>query len=224
MFPFRLIAVLLIASLQAACSAPQRTSIDHDALAREITALAADDQRLDMLVVNSDPKVKEPGFFEQKRRLQIERTTRIKEMFDQIGFPTPPKFDKEVTSDFWLLVQHSDNDPAFQQRVLDAMDALPAGVIETTEQAYLVDRVLINTGRLQRYGTQVDFDFDQARAFPKPVEDPAGIDERRASAGLESLSKYMNGMSEMNYMMNQGLYETEGITQPWVYPAGYSDW
>ncbi len=217
------LAAALLASLTA-CAPTQRPGIDHAAIADEINRLAADDQHYDRLVMNSDPGVSEPGFFERKRRLQIERTARIRDIFADTGFPAPPAFDAGTSSDFWLLVQHSDNDPGFQQRVLDAIGALPPGVVSPSETAYLVDRVRMNTDRPQVYGTQVDYDFDHARAFPKRLEDPTGVDARRASVGLAPLSEYMNEMSELSFRMNRAMYEGKGVTEPWRYEPGYSGW
>lgn len=216
--------ISLLAVLLQACSTQSLSSEDHDALAAEIRAMAQDDQRLDQLVVRSDPETRETGFFKKKEQLQRERTARAREIFELVGFPTAPAFDASASSDFWLLVQHSDNDPAFQQRVLEAIDKLPDGTVSLSERAYLVDRVRINTHRPQRFGTQTAYDFEQARAFPKALEDPKRVDDRRASQGLEPLWEYMNALSELNYSMNKKLYESKGITRPWRYPDGYSDW
>jgi hypothetical protein len=57
-----------------------------------------------------------------------------------------------------------------------------------------------------------------------PVEDPAGIDARRAAAGLEPLWQYMNGMSELNHTMNRAMYEDKGIMHPHRYPEGFTAW
>lgn len=221
---FLSIAIASLLSALPACATGSRSDTDAVAIANEINELAADDQRLDQLVINSDPQIKEPGFFDRKRELQIERTARIKQIYNDIGFPAPSEFDAKASSNFWLLVQHSDNDPVFQQQVLDAMDELPESVVSSSEKAYLVDRVRINTDRPQLYGTQVLYDFDQARAYPKPTEDPAGVDERRSAVGLEPLWQYMNGMSKLNHTMNRAMYQDKGVMQPWQYPEGYSGW
>lgn len=217
------IALTLLAHLTG-CASVRSSPADRNAIAAEINELAADDQHYDRLVIKGDPQIREPGFFDRKRELQIERTDRIKQIFDDVGFPAPPEYDAKTATNFWLLVQHSDNDPAFQQRVLDAMESLPQGTVKPSEKAYLIDRVRINTNRPQLYGTQVDYDFDRARAFPMPVEDPARVDERRAAVGLEPLWEYMNAMSEMNFGMNKAMYESSGVAEPHRYPEGFSDW
>jgi hypothetical protein len=47
----------------------------------------------------------------------------------------------------------------------------------------------VNEGREQVYGTQMCGTADGA-AIPWPIEDPDGVDERRAAAGLEPLADY----------------------------------
>lgn len=55
----------------------------------------------------------------------------------------------------WLIAQHADHDPAFQQEVLTLLEKeLAARDTSPTNYAYLYDRVAVNTGKLQRYGTQ----------------------------------------------------------------------
>ncbi|MEM9372958.1 MAG: DUF6624 domain-containing protein [Planctomycetota bacterium] len=220
----RLMPLALATLAIAGCVTHQRSAIDHASIASEIRQLADDDQHYDQLVINADPQIQTPGFYDRKRQLQIERTARITQIFADIGFPAPPEFDTETASDFWLLVQHSDNDPLFQQQVLDAMHALSEGTVRPSEKAYLIDRVRINTNREQIYGTQVDYDFDQARAYPKPLADPASVDQRRRDVSLEPLSQYMNTMSEMNHTMNRAMYLQRGIETPWVYPPDFRDW
>jgi hypothetical protein len=84
----------------------------------------------------------------------------------------------------WLIVQHSDRNPAFQREVLDRLERLlPTGRVSRRHYAYLWDRVAAAEGRLQRYGTQYTC---KDRVFVlSPTEDPKGLDARRKLMGLE---------------------------------------
>jgi hypothetical protein len=89
-----------------------------------------------------------------------------------------------------LLVQHADHDPAWQQTVLDSLaPRVKTGDMQGKYYAYLVDRVAVNAGRLQVYGTQGGCqgpgDWRQ-----KPVADPDGLEARRAEVGLPSSAEY----------------------------------
>jgi len=62
-------------------------------------------------------------------------------------------------------------------------DADPAGV------AMLEDRIAVFEGRSQRYGTQYDWnDAADAMEPMKGVDDPAGVDARRAAVGLPPIT------------------------------------
>ena len=68
------------------------------------------------------------------------------------------------------------------------------GDVSKIDIAYLEDRVRVNTGRGQIYGTQ----FRETRneegivvAYePKPIEDIEHLDDRRISVGLEPFEEY----------------------------------
>lgn len=104
---------------------------------------------------------------------------------------------------FWLLVQHTDKHPDFQMKVLDSMKVeANKGNATMKDYAYLIDRVKINNGELQIYGTQMDLDSAETSYFPKPVIDPDQLDERRKSVGLSPIEQYIKFMNE-NYLVHK---------------------
>ena len=66
--------------------------------------------------------------------------------------------------------------------------AFEAGHAHPRDLAVLTDLVLRGEGRPQRYGMLVTGWPDVA---PEPIEDPEGVDERRASLGLPSLAEHL---------------------------------
>jgi hypothetical protein len=54
----------------------------------------------------------------------------------------------------------------------------------------LTERVRVNEGREQLYGTQFAGFKDEA-GEPWPIEDPRALDQRREAAGLEPFSGYV---------------------------------
>jgi len=69
------------------------------------------------------------------------------------------------------------------------------GEADPRHEAYLIDRVRMNEGREQVYGTQLA-DFRDGALVPWPIEDPHAGDRRRASVGLEPLREYIVSFSE----------------------------
>jgi hypothetical protein len=113
------------------------------------------------------------------------RTARIREIVAAQGWPGRALVGDDGASAAWLLVQHADDDPQFQDRALELMQAaVDAGDADAGELAYLTDRVRVGQGLPQVYGTQF------GRTGPQPIEDPGGLDERRASVGLEPFADY----------------------------------
>lgn len=90
----------------------------------------------------------------------------------------------------WLIVQHSDHDPAFQREALALLTRLK-DQNETNKRnyAYLYDRLAANEGRNQLYATQARCRAGRREPHPA-VEDPQGLETRRAAMGLETLEAY----------------------------------
>ncbi len=143
---------------------------------------------------------------------------RLKQIFDKFGFVGFDLAGEEGSLNFWLMVQHSDHNPEFQQEVLEKMKIqVDQQNADPSNYGLLVDRVNLNTGKPQIYGTQVDYNFDIAQAFPKNLADSANVNERRKSIGLEPIEDYLNQMSLMNFEMNKQFYLDKGITEPKLY-------
>lgn len=118
---------------------------------------------------------------------------RLKHIVIQDGFPTRTMVGDDGVDAAWLLTQHADSDPAFQARILRVLAArVRQHAFDPSELAMLTDRVLIHEGKPQRYGTQ--FGNDGSGLKPGKMEDPAHVDQRRASVGLGPLADYSCAM------------------------------
>lgn len=120
-----------------------------------------------------------------------ENTRWLKAQLSQGGWFTVSKYGADADMAAWLLVQHADRDVAFQADVLRILEPFVA-TRETaqTNYAYLYDRVAVNGGRPQRYGTQ---GLCTAAGVwqPREVERPEKLDERRAAVGLGPEADYI---------------------------------
>ena len=123
----------------------------------------------------------------------------LKEIFDKYGFLNYDLVGEKGSSDFWLLVQHQDNHPSFQDSVLVKMKMeVDSGKASATNYAYLVDRVKVNSGQPQVYGTQMQMNSDTTSFEPMTVIEPEKLNERRKSVGLDSIESYIQTMNERN--------------------------
>ena len=123
-------------------------------------------------------------------------TARMHQIVDAYGWPGKTLVGEDGANDAWLLVQHADEDREFQKRCLELMAAAGPKEVSQGSFAYLVDRVRVGEGRPQVYGTQ--FWTDESGQFgPRPIEDEALVDERRAGVGLGPLAEYRKTMMEL---------------------------
>jgi hypothetical protein len=96
----------------------------------------------------------------------------------------------------WLLIQHADQQPDFQNEVLKILEPLyKIGETDPRNYAYLFDRVAASFSdpskrSLQRYGTQGNC-VGPGVWEAIPIEDPAKVDQRRAKVGLGRMTDYV---------------------------------
>ena len=149
----------------------------NELLKKEILAMVDADQKM-----RKSPEW-DPGI--DKRN-----TRRMKEIIEQYGWPGKSLIGRKAADGAWLLVQHTDNDVDFQERVLGLLrEAIAAGEAEKMNEAYLTDRIRVNKGQPQVFGTQ--FWKDQNANFvPRPIENIEHLEERRKEFNLEPFSEY----------------------------------
>ena len=133
------------------------------------------------------------------KTIDAENTKWLRGIVEKQGWPTITSVGKDGANAAWLLVQHADADPKFQRQCLDLMTKLAKTEVSQSNLAYLTDRVLLAEGKKQLYGTQ--FTSVDGKWKPRPIEDEANVDKRRAEAGLKSLAEYAK-LIEQQYSGN----------------------
>ncbi len=119
--------------------------------------------------------------------------SKVLEDFDWID---RKRFGRTVSDQAWLLVQHADDYPEFQTMALGRMEKyLASGGVNRGNYAYLWDRVAVNTGKKQRYGTQPDWNCQNGKMKLRPLEDPKQVNRLRKKMGLNTVEK---GLKDMN--------------------------
>ena len=139
--------------------------------------------------------IKDAEFWDEE--IDRKNTERMKEIISEIGWPTRTKVGEKGMKDAWLLVQHADHDLEFQRQCLELMQAENSDEVGKKNLAYLVDRVRVNEGRLQLYGSQ--FGEKDGVFVPKPIEDEEHINERRKEMDMGTMAE---GIAEMNEKYN----------------------
>lgn len=147
---------------------------------------------------NTD-SVKLAEAYDMLRRTDSLNHLALIDIVDRHGFPDHDRLGAEGTHNFWLLMQHQDQHPDFQERVLKMMEiAVGKNKADGKDYAYLLDRVMVNTGKPQVYGTQMSLNAEGTSFEPKTCIDPDNLDKRRASVGLGTIAAYIEIMNQ-NY-------------------------
>jgi hypothetical protein len=161
-------------------------------LRRELLARRDEDQRILTAVRSPKGQYTVPLPDEAAARWQgidEDNTRWLGEVLHGQGWPGRALVGEYGAAAAWLLAQHADRDPVRQQTFLQALrGAVDRGEASAAHLAYLEDRVRVNAGQPQLYGTQ--FTVTDGEFGPWAIEDPQRLDKRRAEAGLEPFADY----------------------------------
>lgn len=114
---------------------------------------------------------------------------RVTAILDSAGWLSAEEVGDRGNQALFLVLQHADRQPAVQARYLPIMrEAVAEGRARPHELAMLEDRVAVNSGHPQIYGSQIG--WKDGKPFIQPIEDEARVNERRAAVGLEPLERY----------------------------------
>ena len=129
------------------------------------------------------------------KKADQENTDRLGTVIEVHGWPAISLVGKDGSHAAWLLVQHADADLKLQRKCLDLMAKIPKAEVSQTDLAYLTDRVLLAEGKKQIYGTQ--FTSSDGKSEPRPLEDAADVDKRRAEVGLQPFAEYVKDLESL---------------------------
>jgi hypothetical protein len=113
---------------------------------------------------------------------------RLSEIVEAHGWPGRSLVGEDGADAAWLVLHHAIGDPALQRRCLPLLEEAAAfGDVPPWHPATLLDGIRFHEGRPQVYGTV--FDWQDGVLAPWEIEEPEGVDERRALVGLPSLAE-----------------------------------
>jgi hypothetical protein len=175
-------------------------------LIRKLDSLAKEDQKWRNLLTryhnNNIPKdsVNRKTLTKNMVKTDSMNSLEIRRIFYKYGFPNFDLVGQTGSEDFFIVVQHQDKFPVFQDSVLTSMKIeAEKGKASWANYAYLIDRVKINTGQLQIYGTQMQINKSNSSYEPKPVVEPDKLNVRRISVGLNTIEEYIAIMNEVYF-------------------------
>lgn len=200
------LSVLLFSGLIqfAGCQSPPAAD---PAIRAELIDRGERDQAMRSADVGAMSQEERRAFFTEAGEVGEANVAFLKEVIADEGWPTAERYGEEAADEAFLIVQHADDDPAFQAECLPLLEKeAQRGHVPMDQVAYLTDRVRVKQDRPQVYGTQyyvrqnergrVVADENGNLTYLLPiVEEPGSLDERRAEAGLGPWTEYDQRMA-----------------------------
>jgi hypothetical protein len=188
--------IFLLSAVQLTAGTALAQAIGNPVLAHRLDSLGAEDQKwrqlIDAVESGKTDTISRETVMVNWLRSDSLNQIEAKKIFAQYGFPGHDAVGEKGSMNFFLLVQHSDKDPAFQEQVLKALkQQVDRKNAAPRLYAYLLDRVKVNKGEKQVYGTQLRSKKGGAGIELAPVIEPEKLDERRAAVGLPPVAEYL---------------------------------
>lgn len=179
-------------------AAAQAPAVQHPQLRKTLDSLAYVDQWPMQRLLAQQPDTAGRNLEDVQRDNSARHQPVLEGIVARYGFPGFQQVGKEGAFEFWFLVQHADAYPSFQRAVLRLMRAeVTRHNASAQDYAFLTDRVALNAGQLQEYGTQVTYTGPGiGRAAPRSLRDPQRVNQRRAAMGMEPLEAYLTRMDQ----------------------------
>jgi hypothetical protein len=123
------------------------------------------------------------GYHPEMEAVHRANAARLRELIGIHGWPGRGRVGPAAAHAAWRIVQHAIGEPEFLRAMLPIVAEDPE--TPRAEVAMLEDRIRVFEGKLQRYGTQFDWNDEGTALVPMVgVEDAVSVDERRESVGL----------------------------------------
>ncbi len=114
----------------------------------------------------------------------------VKGIIEKYGWLGYKEIGSQANTAIFTVIQHSDQ--ATQEKYLPLMrEAVRNGKAKASALALLEDRVALQQGRMQNYGSQLLWSAKKNNYFILPLDDPDNVDKRRAAVGLQPLAEYV---------------------------------
>lgn len=136
------------------------------------------------------------GYHPEMALVHRRNNARMATIIAAVGWPGRTLVGDDGCRAAGFIVQHAILDPEFQARCLPLLEgAVATGEAFPPILAFLTDRVLLEQGRPQRYGTQFVGGPDGC-LIPRTIEEPETVDDRRRAMGLEPLATRSRHLQE----------------------------
>jgi len=192
----------------------------NEALRRELLAMRQEDRRVRTELADAG----ELGgpYVPRMEEVQTSNAARLRALISEHGWPVEDIAGKDGSEAAWLIAQHAVGEPEFQRMTLSLLQAAAAArTIPAWHAAFLEDRVAMQEGRPQRFGTQWMDDPRDGLIRPWNLAEPENVNPLRASVGLDPLRPIPKPGPELSSEEQRKLRENQRWWEDWLASKGW---
>jgi hypothetical protein len=154
--------------------------------------------------------------------VHIKNAARLRELIAKHGWPTEEIAGKDGTEAAWFVAQHAIGEPEFQRTALKLLQAVvDQGKVPAWQAAYLEDRIAMQEGRPQRFGTQWMDDARDGLIRPWKLAEPDNVNALRASVGLDALRAIPAPGPDLSLEEQRKLRDDQRWWEEWLAARGW---
>lgn len=171
-----------------ACYETQRRLLMDETLRAELLEMERIDRKVRADLVERG-ELHAGGYHPEMQTIHRRHNARISAILETHGWPGRSLVDEDGCRAAGFIVQHAILNPDLQRRGVELLtEAVAKNEAEPFMLALLMDRVLMQEGKPQIYGTQYIGD-EKGGVKPWPIANPETIDELRRAVGLPTLAE-----------------------------------
>jgi len=130
----------------------------------------------------------------------LENKRKLLELLDLYGWPTATSVTEYAAAGAALIINHTTYEIRSQYFPM-LEEAFKQGEAQSLRYAKMQDRLLVEEGKKQLYGTQ--WKFENSERVPHPIDQPEYVDKRRAEIGLGPLNIYLKERFNIDWYVEQ---------------------
>lgn len=129
-----------------------------------------------------------------------ENQKELVQLLNKYGWPTTSEVTEYAAAGAALIINHAPHEMRVKYfPMLEA--AFKKGEAQPLRYAKMKDRILVEEGQAQLYGTQLR--FEKGKRVLYPIKNPTHVDQRRKEIGLQSLKPYLKNRFNINWDVPQ---------------------
>lgn len=184
--------------------------IENKSFARELFRMIIKDQGF-MYVGNIEREkyMQNGGYFgtpaiypilAMEEKNMIENKEQLVKLLDVNGWPTASSVTEYAAAGAALIINHTTYE--IRSKYFPMLEkAFKQGEAQPLRYAKMRDRLLVEEGKEQLFGTQ--WKFENSKRVPHTIEEPEYVDKRRAEIGLGPLSVYLKERFDIEWNVDQ---------------------